>query len=130
MTSVASCEDCMFWKRLGPHDGTCRRRAPRPSEEADLVAHWPMTASRERCGDGLRRDPQAPALVACGQCRFWHSGPNGGLDPQNRRDEPEEWWQAAGHCVRHAPGPSSEPGCRGFWRATHLKDTCAEGEFV
>jgi hypothetical protein len=42
--------------------------------------------------------------------------------------ERQEWWASAGHCFRHALEPSSAPGCRGFWRATSVNDTCAEGE--
>ena len=86
-----------------------------------------MTDAQERCGEGIMRD-QAPALVSCGECRFWHTNPGGGIDPQNRRDARRDWWKTAGHCVRHAPQPSSDPGCRGFWRATSFEDSCAEGE--
>jgi hypothetical protein len=76
----------------------------------------------------MMRDDQAPDLVLCGDCRFWNTNPNGGIEPQDRRDARREWWQSAGHCVRHAPEPSSDPGCRGFWRATGRGDSCAEGE--
>jgi hypothetical protein len=127
VTLAPSCETCAFWHQYGPHDGTCRRSAPRPTEAADEIAHWPMTDAQERCGEGIMRD-QAPALVSCGECRFWHTNPGGGIDPQNRRDARRDWWKTAGHCVRHAPQPSSDPGCRGFWRATSFEASCAEGE--
>ena len=71
----------------GMHDGTCRRRAPRPADRADQITHWPTTLSRERCGDGVLREVQMPALVSCGQCRFWRTNPGGGLNPLDRRDE-------------------------------------------
>ena len=102
MTLAPSCETCAFWNQDGPQDGTCRRSAPRPTEAADQIAHWPMTDGQERCGEGIMRD-QAPALVSCGECRFWRTNPGGGLDPQNRRDARRDWWKTAGHCVRHAP---------------------------
>jgi hypothetical protein len=126
VTLASSCETCVVWYQHGPHDGTCRRNAPRPTEAADEIAHWPMTDARERCGESIMRD-QAPALVSCGECRFWHTNPGGGIDPQNRRDARRDWWKTAGHCV-HAPQPSSDPGCRGFWGATRFEDSYAEGE--
>jgi hypothetical protein len=128
MTLAPSCGECAFWHQRGPHDGTCRRSAPKPAEAADEIAHWPLTPSRERCGEGVLRNGQTLALVSCGECRFWHTNPGGGIDPQDRRGARRDWWEAAGHCVRHAPRPSSDPGCRGFWRATGLEDSCAEGE--
>ena len=128
MTGVSSCSDCAFWQRVGPQTGNCRRRAPNPSDSVDQIAHWPMTSAHERCGDGVLRGEAAPALVTCGACVFWQSNPTGGLDPQNRRDARVEWWREAGHCVRHSPSPSSEAGARGFWRASHERDCCAEGQ--
>ena len=83
MTLATSCGSCAFWHQHGPHDGTCRRSAPLPTEAADEIAHWPMTDAQERCGEGIMRD-QTPALVSCGECRFWHTNPAGGIDPQNR----------------------------------------------
>jgi hypothetical protein len=127
VTLATSCETCAFWHQHGPHDGTCRRNAPLPTEAADEIAHWPMTDAQERCGEGIMRD-QAPVLVSCGECRFWRTNPGGGIDPLNRRDARRDWWKTAGHCVRHSPQPSSDPGCRGFWRATSFEDSCAEGE--
>jgi hypothetical protein len=128
VTIVQSCGGCGFWARHGEHDGACRRHAPRPAERADAVAHWPMTRATEGCGEGAPRGPRTPALPHCDQCRYWRGNPGGGLTPQNRRDERQDWWASAGRCVRHAPGPSSDPGSRGFWRATHRSDSCAEGE--
>jgi hypothetical protein len=86
-----------------------------------------MTDAQGRCGEGILRE-RRPALISCGECRFWHTSPSGGIDPQTRRDARRDWWKNAGHCVRHAPQPSSYPGNRGFWRATGSEDTCAEGE--
>jgi hypothetical protein len=130
MTLAPSCGDCAFWSKHGTHDGSCRRAAPQPSDGADQIAHWPVTTDRERCADGRARDPQRNALVTCGQCRFWHTSDQGGLDPQDRQDARREWWNSAGHCVRHAPRPSSNPGARGFWRATSTKDSCSQGELA
>lgn len=127
MSDTVLCGQCAFWERNGGSNGTCRRSAPRPTERADDVAHWPSTAAREGCGDGVVRRDEAVAVILCPQCRYWHTNPGGGLTPQNRRDERQDWWASAGHCARHAPGPSSDPGCRGFWRATHASDGCAEG---
>jgi hypothetical protein len=97
-------------------------------DRADVIAHWAMTKSREGCGEGVRLSAATSGLVSCGQCRFWRANPDGGLDPQNRGDARRAWWREAGHCVRCAPDPSSEPGYRGFWRATHISDTCGEGQ--
>ena len=128
MTLAPSCGECAFWSRIGVRDGICRRSAPRPTEGADQIAHWPLTMDRERCAEGILRDPDHSALIQCGKCQFWHTNPGGGLDPQDRRDARRHWWDSAGHCVRYAPQPSSDPGCRGFWRATSLKDMCGEGK--
>jgi len=130
MTPASSCRDCAFWTRLGAQDGNCRRNAPYPAEVADQIAHWPMTVSRERCGDGVLHDALTPIFVSCAKCRFWHTNQGGGLDPQDRGSARRAWWDTAGHCVRHAPRPSSDPGCRGFWRATSATDSCAEGELA
>jgi hypothetical protein len=127
MTLATSCGSCKFWHQHGPDGGTCRRSAPLPTEAADEIAHWPMTDTRDRCGEGIMRD-QGPALVSCGECRFWRTNPGGGIYPLNRRDARRDWWKTAGHCVRHAPQPSSDPGTRGFWRATSFEDSCAEGK--
>lgn len=128
MTRAANCGGCVFWKREGTHDGSCRRRAPSPAYNADEISHWPTTTERQRCGDGVAIGAQALVLVPCGTCQFWQTNPGGGLDPQDRKDEFREWWDAAGHCIRHAPDPSAAPGSRGFWRATNIADSCGEGE--
>ena len=128
MIRTANCGECAFWQRDAGRNGSCRRNAPSPGAKPDEVSHWPATSERQWCGDGIARTGQPPALVSCGACRFWQTNPGGGLDPQDRKDEFREWWNAAGHCVRHAPQPSFEAGCRGFWRATHVKDSCGEGE--
>ena len=39
-------------------------------------------------------------------------------------------WRQAGFCVRHAPSPAGDVGWRGFWRATHATDGCAEGRIA
>jgi hypothetical protein len=127
MTPVPSCGNCAFWKRHGEHDGTCRHNAPRPTDAPDEITHWPMTAERDRCADGVPLGSESLVLVTCGECQYWHTHPTGGLDPQNRRDARRDWWDTAGHCLRHAPEPSSDPGCRGFWRATNFNDSCGQG---
>lgn len=127
MTPVSSCATCAFWDPVGVRDGMCRRRAPPPTERADEIAHWPMTRGNEACGDGAPPDPARTLLVTCSDCQFWQNFSGSGLDPQDRHDKRKDWWTAAGHCVRHAPAPSSDPGCRGFWRATNANDKCSEG---
>jgi hypothetical protein len=49
------------------------------------------------------------------------------MHPMNRADMPNSWWARAGVCARHAPRPVSEPGPRGFWRATAEGDRCGDG---
>jgi hypothetical protein len=128
MTHTPRCGDCAFWTPDGAHDGFCRHRAPCPTEVASQIANWPRTNERERCGDGALRDPETPAMVSCGRCRFWQPNAGGGLDPVNKHDKRRAWWETAGYCVRHAPAPSSDPGCRGFWQVTGINDACAEGQ--
>ncbi len=123
---ASSCATCRFWDEAA--HGLCRRRAPVTADQPDRVAHWPSTEAGQRCGDGVERAAEAKERVSCGRCVFWHPNPAGGLDPQDRRDERADWWREAGHCLRHAPLPGSDPGCRGFWRATHVTDGCGEGE--
>ena len=69
-------------------------------------------------------------MTSCGQCGHWQTNPDGGLNPTDRNDKRMAWWRQAGLCVRRSPGPSSTPGNRAFWRATHTTDFCAEGEPV
>lgn len=125
---VVLCRDCRYWDRIGDMDGRCRKHAPPPTERADQIAHWPHTHPREGCGDGEPGEALAVPNL-CGDCVYWRRpNPRGGLYPQDRGDEPLEWWSEAGRCVRHAPLPSSDMGVRGFWRATHRGDSCAEGK--
>lgn len=128
MSTVGGCGECTFWAPDGESDGLCRRGAPPPTNRVDQIAHWPLTHKHDRCGDGAQRGPQTARLVSCGECRFWRTNPGGGLDPLDRLDARRDWWDVAGYCVRHAPGPSSNAGNRGFWRATHHTDACGEGE--
>ena len=95
------------------------------------VTHWPETDAADCCGDGLATATSSVSLTMCRECTFWHKPATGlGIQPIDRRDEREAWWRQAGYCVRHAPFPSGEAGWRGFWRATHATDGCAEGKSV
>ena len=70
-------------------------------------------------------------LPACRDCLYWREATVGqGLNPVDRLDQVQDWWRQAGYCMRHAPSPTGEPGCRGFWRATHATDRCAEGRVI
>lgn len=130
-TTAMRCDQCLYWTPARPSEGWCRRRAPRPGASADRVAHWPTTHGGQGCGEfapcgEAAACPPSPAVLACGQCRYWRAGPDG-LDPVDRADKPLSWWARAGHCLRHAPAPFADPGPRAFWRATHVADSCAEG---
>jgi hypothetical protein len=128
--SVVRCDRCAFWRQLGDGFGLCHCHAPKPRDRAEPVAHWPVTDPAQGCGDGIATEEQANARTRCGDCVFWTTNPGGGLTPQNRGDERWSWWSEAGRCLRHAPRPSSFPGNRGFWAATHKDDGCSEGETV
>lgn len=90
----------------------------------DEVAHWPETRAADGCAEGTR-GPGRP--IPCTLCMYW-SRPDGGLDPERRRDQPATWWRHAGHCRRLAPLPTEEPGARGFWRVTAAQDSCGDGQ--
>ena len=50
------CKACRFWMKLGERDaGECRRRAPVvvlfPTAAPQRRVAWPMTLSREWCGE-------------------------------------------------------------------------------
>ncbi len=122
------CGACAFWKETSRQDGTCLHNAPRPTERVDQIAHWPVTGRQDWCGEAAPHAADGPRVVGCRECRYWmQHGDAAGLDPQDRLDRRMDWWRDAGHCVRHAPGSASSPGLRGFWRATHGLDGCAEG---
>ena len=117
-SGLTRCRGCTFWRPAGEAEGTCHRHAPRPGSGAAEVAHWPETDATAYCGDA------EPALAEHCGCR--HAGTacirsqsigGKGLDPVDRLDQRQSWWKAAGCCMRHAPQPTGEPGCRGFWRA-------------
>jgi len=120
----ASCAGCAYWQQLREREGLCRRFAPRTSRHSDAVAHWPQTHSRQVCGDGVAVN--APHGASCAACQYWRSSATG-LNPVDRGDMLKSWWARAGHCVRHAPQPTSEPGPRGFWSVTADVDRCGEG---
>jgi hypothetical protein len=124
---VTGCADCVFW-RHSDKSGTCRRRAPWLREREGEVAHWPQTNPSDCCGDGVAVTASASRLTECRSCLFWHQPlPGEGLDPLDRLDQTMRWWKQAGYCVRHAPHPSSEIGCRAFGRVTHESDCRGEG---
>ena len=123
-TYVQGCAGCAYWQVVREDEGLCRRHAPDATIRAETVAHWPQTHGHQGCGDG---EPAGGArLVSCAECRFWRRY-KGGLHPMNRSDMPNSWWSRAGLCARRAPSPSTEPGPRGFWRATVNTDGCGEG---
>ena len=124
---AANCAGCAFWRRIGESAGSCLRHAPRSSATREQIAHWPQTNSVQWCGDGLAADSGKPSLTKCEDCVFWRR-PAGGVAPTDRGDRFAAWWSEAGFCARHAPYPREDPGARAFWRATHRKDSCAEGE--
>ncbi|WP_298424152.1 hypothetical protein [Rhodoblastus sp.] len=122
---MGRCDECLFWKMARPTEGWCRKYAPKPASEADRVAHWPTTHGAQGCGEFVEITTKFD-FVFCGQCRYWQSSATGIL-PVDRLDKPAQWWTHAGHCIRYAPEPISEPGPRAFWRATHHTDGCSEG---
>ncbi len=122
---MGTCDHCVFWKMARPSEGWCLRRAPKAAGEADRIAHWPTTHGQQGCGEFMAAG-SAVHMVACADCGYWCS-PSQGLQPVDRGDKLLSWWAHAGQCRRHAPQPQSEPGPRGFWRATHATNSCAEG---
>jgi hypothetical protein len=121
---VQTCSTCAYWQSIRDDDGLCRRRAPAAASRAEEVAHWPQTHGYQGCGEG--KPASSEKLATCGSCAFWRRY-NGGMHPMNRADMPNSWWGRAGLCVKRAPEPSTEPGPRGFWRATANADSCGEG---
>ena len=129
MGGPVRCTDCGFWAHFNNQVGVCRRRAPRPTAgtDHDSVSHWPETYAGEGCGDGIPAVERAISLV-CADCAFWWQAPSGaGLDPIDMNDQPRAWWRSAGRCTRHAPMPTTNPGTRLVWPATHSSDACGEG---
>jgi hypothetical protein len=121
-----NCQGCIFWERgRAEKEGVCRLRAPRPSVRSDEVAHWPQTHGEQWCAEGVA-SPSLATRTRCSACLYWRR-PDSGIDPSDRRDMPKAWWGGAGRCARRAPRPSSEPGARTFWRATHGEDSCGQG---
>jgi hypothetical protein len=120
------CGDCAFWAQMDKMGGNCRRRAPRPNNNSDEIAHWPRTDWDDGCGDWFVRSAGTPLLVFCRECVFWkHQA--GGLHPVDLQDQFSDWWRHAGKCLRFSPQPSAFPGNRAFWRVTHESDACSEG---
>jgi hypothetical protein len=126
-STIVVCHVCAFWEHSENDDGRCRRHPPPAAGEVDEVAHWPLTHSRDSCGEGIPAAPGKIRYVRCASCDYWHSSP-GGIEPMQRRDQPMTWWRQAGRCVRLAPLPSPEPGPRAHWSVTHVTDGCAEGK--
>jgi hypothetical protein len=123
-----SCAACTFWVSRSDHNGYCKQLAPRPTEQADEIAYWPETVDTDSCGEGLE-GPRLQAMTHCENCRFWRRSPDhDGIYPVDRLGARSAWWQEAGHCVRHAPGPASTAGHRGFWRVTHRTGQCSQGK--
>lgn len=54
---IDNCGNCVFWRKTNLYDvGECRRHAPESGDEkryqsSDLLPRWPITNSREWCGD-------------------------------------------------------------------------------
>jgi hypothetical protein len=120
------CGDCVFWDHICEDEGLCRRHAPAASQRAGEVARWPETRTENSCAEGIRTPDRG--AVKCAACIYW-SQPIGGLSSERPAGEKTgDWWRHAGHCLRHAPQPSSEPGARGFWRATSAGDSCGDGQ--
>jgi hypothetical protein len=126
-STVAHCEDCAFWCKLGEADGVCRFLAPHPAASPNEVAHWPRTRNVDYCGEWVRNGLSTPPAVLCGRCVYWRH-PFSGLHPTGWLDQSSEWWSGAGHCLRFPPSPSSEPGARAFWPATNERDGCFQGK--
>lgn len=120
----SNCSQCLYWRLLLPKEGLCQRNAPE-ADDAEQIAHWPETHSDQWCG-AFQTAGSARLLTHCGDCRFWRR-PSNGFEPDDKYDKPASWWAKAGHCVRYAPRPSSNPGPRSFWLATHATDKCEEG---
>lgn len=119
------CDSCAFWRRMEREGGSCHRRAPSTSSSGDEVAHWPRTHADDACGEW---SPDRPiATLSCGDCVHWRH-PKQGIIPLDRKDQLQDWWAHAGHCIRTAPSPDAQPGNRAFWRATHESDGCYDGE--
>jgi hypothetical protein len=122
----ARCERCAFWIQLDDEGGSCRRRAPYPSNQSSEIVHWPRTHRCEFCGEWQADSGGASALISCRDCLFWrHLAP--GSVPVDKLDQRSAWWRGSGHCQRRAPTASAEPGNRSFWPTTHESDACAEG---
>ena len=108
--------------------GICHRHAPTAGEGRTEVAHWPETDGNEGCAEGTPTAAAAGPMIRCRTCLFWDSPADGGIHPVDQRDQLKQWWAQAGHCVRFAPLPGSNPGNRAQWLATHAHDGCGDGE--
>lgn len=128
-SQTLTCQNCTFWASGAGKAGHCKRNAPRPTEAVDQIAYWPETFAADWCGEAQART-ELPSTIRCEACAFWSRVGLDGIFPIDRLGARTDWWREAGHCVRHAPAPSSDGGQRGFWRATHKSDGCAEGRPV
>jgi hypothetical protein len=122
----STCEGCAFWRRLDQEGGSCRRRAPTPGNRPDEIAHWARTHRDDVCGEWRAVSLEMRSTVKCAECIYWRRSAHGSV-PVDSLDQFSDWWKHSGHCLRVAPVPSTEPGNRSFWPATHQNDGCAEG---
>lgn len=60
------CGLCFWWSKTNHFDvGECRRHAPKPSatlryQSSDHLPEWPITATRDWCGDFMRDFSRLP----------------------------------------------------------------------
>ncbi len=121
------CGDCAHWVHAEAKSGLCRLHAPSPGDEPNAPAHWPRTRREDFCSSWLAKGAEAPRMICCVGCRYWEHVA-GGITPIDLADQLMSWWAKAGHCKQAAPSPSTLPGHRAFWRATHEKDGCFAGK--
>jgi len=129
LAADSKCCDCAFWIRTDKKGGNCRRRAPRPSSDADEIARWPRTNDDDGCGEWLLKTEDGTPLIRCGDCSYWRHMAEG-IQPVDSQDHFSDWWRRAGKCHRFAPQPSSLSGSRAFWSATNQGDVCSEGQLL
>lgn len=126
-----ACTQCVYWKRLGPRGGLCRRHGPRPGSEPSGLSHWPETQLTDGCGAGALIGAEPTALVHCESCQFWRKvGSGEGLFPTDKHEESAAWWLHARYCKLHAPLPGPDIAPQAFWLATNAHDGCGDGQLT